>query len=55
MKALVGSSLAMMDSSFMRVTGTEIVAASNMITTGTMTTIGTRIAFTTTTTRIAQP
>ena len=44
MKVLDGLNLTMMDSSFMRVTGMEIMADSNTIIAGTRTTTGTRTA-----------
>ena len=43
MKVLDGSNLTMTESSFTRVTGTEIMADSNTIIVGTRTTTGTRI------------
>ena len=48
MKARDGLNPTMMESSFMRVTGTETMAASNTTTIGTRTTTVTRIATTTT-------
>jgi hypothetical protein len=51
MLVLDGWSHATTDSSIMRVTGTETMAVLNTITSGTMTTIGTRIGSTTTTAR----